>query len=156
MNKMNFKTSVEIDYCYYNSKILMLNKNKDLVEIEYDFDIGLEQKELEVSWSLDTYCIRDNHVNLEIKVPDQKIKTYLEIDLDSLDPNKNLLIEGEGYNSFELEFDLINVKNNFTDIGANPFVDDFAPSEMEFKVREIRQVSDDKFVMIVGDVELKF
>lgn len=156
MNEMKFKTSVDIDYCHYNSKILMLNKNKELVEVEYDFDIGIEPKELEVDWSLGIYAIRDNHVNLEIKVPDQKIKTYLEIDLESLDPNKNLLIEGEGYHSFELEFDLKNVKNNFSDIGSNPFVDDFAPSEMEFKVREIRQISDDKFVMIVEDIELKF
>ena len=154
MENLKFTTSVQHDYSYVNSKIKLLNKDNELVEVEYDFDIGIHPDSINVDWELGVYACRSNHVNLFLNAKDQLVKTELEIDRSELP--KDLLLSGEYSDTYELEFEIKDIKNNYSDVGSNPFKDDFCPSEIVFDVREVRQVSKDKFLMIVDNVELKF
>jgi len=153
MENMKFVTKVDEESTFVNFSLYLLNKEKKLVKVELDdLDIGIKQG-INLKWEMGVYAIRDNHCNLQCKVPSQIIEATLEMDTEYLD--ESLLSKGNGYEDFELKFEIgEDVELEYEH--SNPFKDDFCPSEIQYDINSIKQVSESSFVATVSNVKVVF
>lgn len=158
MNNMKFKTSTTLDYYFNTNEVSLLNTDNELVKVPLSMlDLMIKHNKIDLMWEVGLEDARESYFNLSLKVPDQKIETEIDIEVDC-DYSENKLLIGDyskGYQDFDVVINLKDIHNKFNG-SRNPFESDFAPSDISFRIIEIKQTTKDTFELVVDDVEVEF
>lgn len=152
---LNFISKVNNDGTLTNLKVFLLAKDgtKTLVEDNSDLDLDFS-KLIDIPWSIVVKAVRDNHCNLGIQVNDFDVESEIEIDLETVDNNMAIKSLGDSYTKFNVKFEVKNIEVQYDQ--ANPFTDDFCPTNFEYEINKIEQISDSEFLMTINKPILTF
>lgn len=152
---LNFISKVNNDGTLTNLKVFLLAKDgtKTLVEDNSDLDLDFS-KLIDIPWSIVVKAVRDNHCNLGIQVNDFDVESEIEVDLETVDDNMAIKSLGDSYTKFNVKFEVKNIEVQYDQ--ANPFTDDFCPTNFEYEINKIEQISDSEFLMTINKPILTF